>query len=115
MGGANYLTWSSAWGQLDLPNDAFPPDPPAPNPVEIQHSVPPAADSRQLTFDVEKLAKAETQTEACDCCGSTSFVDVPIHEGRSVRCDCALCHRTAGFPVWYAEGSSAEIGRAELT
>ena len=40
----------------------------------------------------------------CNRCGSTEFVDTPIHDGKSLRRDCAQCHRTLGFPVWYREG-----------
>jgi len=36
----------------------------------------------------------------CGNCGSTRFIDTPIHEGRSVRRDCGDCGRTWGFPVW---------------
>src|SRR6516225_10946236 len=39
----------------------------------------------------------------CDRCGSTSFVDVQIHNGQSTRRDCARCRRFAGFPVWYGK------------
>ena len=28
-------------------------------------------------------------------------VDVPIHNGRSVRRDCATCHRFIDFVLWY--------------
>lgn len=38
--------------------------------------------------------------DACPRCGSTAFVDTPIHDGRSIRRDCATCGRTTGFPVW---------------
>lgn len=41
----------------------------------------------------------------CDRCGSIEFVEVPIHEGDSVRRDCARCRRTWGFPVWYGRPS----------
>jgi hypothetical protein len=33
-------------------------------------------------------------------CGSTSWRDVPIHGGQSLRRDCGRCGRFIGFPVW---------------
>jgi hypothetical protein len=36
-------------------------------------------------------------------CGSTTWRDVLIHEGRSVRRDCAGCGRFLDFPVWYGK------------
>ena len=34
-------------------------------------------------------------------CGSSSYRDVAIHGGQSVRRDCAKCNRFVSFPVWY--------------
>jgi hypothetical protein len=34
-------------------------------------------------------------------CGSTTWRDVPIHGGQSVRRDCRRCGRFVDFPVWY--------------
>jgi hypothetical protein len=34
-------------------------------------------------------------------CGSTAWKDVPIHDGQSIRRDCARCRRFVCFPVWY--------------
>ena len=34
-------------------------------------------------------------------CGSTTWRDVPIHDGQSVRRDCAGCRRFLNFPVWH--------------
>ena len=39
----------------------------------------------------------------CDRCGSVKSVDVSIHDGISVRRDCAKCGRFMAFPVWYGE------------
>lgn len=36
-------------------------------------------------------------------CGSTTWRDVPIHDGQSVRRDCSLCGRFLEFPVWYGK------------
>jgi hypothetical protein len=41
-------------------------------------------------------------------CGSTSWRDVPIHDGKSVRRDCSKCRRFIGFPLWYGELRQAE-------
>jgi hypothetical protein len=37
---------------------------------------------------------------ACRC-GSTTWRDVPIHGGQSLRRDCAACRRFIKFAVWY--------------
>jgi hypothetical protein len=37
----------------------------------------------------------------CPRCRSTGFRDVPIHNGQSVRRDCARCGRFIAFVVWY--------------
>ena len=39
----------------------------------------------------------------CGACDSTIYVDVPIHNGRSTRRDCATCNNTLGFPAWYSK------------
>jgi hypothetical protein len=36
----------------------------------------------------------------CSRCCSEDYIDVPIHDGRSMRRDCACCHQTKGFSVW---------------
>ena len=41
------------------------------------------------------------QSEAACLCGSKTWQDVPIHNGQSVRRDCALCKRFIAFTVWY--------------
>jgi hypothetical protein len=33
-------------------------------------------------------------------CGSTTWSDVPIHDGQSVRRDCDRCGRFLDFPIW---------------
>jgi hypothetical protein len=43
-----------------------------------------------------------TGTEVVICrCGSTTWQDVPIHDGRSTRRDCAHCARFIDFSRWY--------------
>ncbi len=36
-------------------------------------------------------------------CGGTTWQDVPIHDGQSVRRDCGRCGRFLSFPVWYGQ------------
>ena len=61
-----------------------------------------------LTDDLLQRAKAHkpelvqaVRLSRCERCGSTDFIDVPIHAGESTRRDCRKCGRTAGFPRWY--------------
>ena len=49
----------------------------------------------------------------CDRCGSDQFNDVPIHEGRSLRRDCAHCGRFIDFPKWYDVERPGDAGRVE--
>ena len=38
-------------------------------------------------------------------CGSTTWRDVPIHGGQSVRRDCGRCGRFLDFPVWHGKAT----------
>lgn len=40
----------------------------------------------------------------CDRCGSTSTIDVMIHNGDSTRRDCGRCGRFLDFPRWHGHG-----------
>lgn len=33
-------------------------------------------------------------------CGSQMFLDIAIHNGKSIRRDCAECGRFRSFPIW---------------
>ena len=44
----------------------------------------------------------------CPRCGCTTCQDVPIHDGRSTRRDCARCGRAVGFPVWQGQPRDLE-------
>lgn len=44
-------------------------------------------------------------TKAVCRCGSTTWRDVPIHDGQSLRRDCGRCGRFIVFPVWYGKGT----------
>jgi len=48
----------------------------------------------------EALPTAKPTRPVCRC-GSTSWRDVPIHGGQSVRRDCGRCGRFVDFPVWH--------------
>lgn len=39
--------------------------------------------------------------DRCDRCRSTDTVDQTIHNGQSVRRDCAICGRFRKFVIWY--------------
>lgn len=45
-------------------------------------------------------APAKPAKPVCRC-GSTSWRDVPIHDGQSMRRDCGLCGRFLDFPIWH--------------
>ncbi len=49
----------------------------------------------------QQLAKPEDKAVRCRRCGSTRYVDVPIHGGRSIRRDCARCDAFIDFPERY--------------
>jgi hypothetical protein len=49
-------------------------------------------------FHPERLGHVLT---VCDRCQSQKYVDVPIHDGTSIRRDCRQCFRFMGFPKWY--------------
>jgi hypothetical protein len=45
-------------------------------------------------------------------CGSTTWQDVPIHDGRSTRRDCARCARFVDFSRWYDAVALQDAERA---
>ena len=67
----------------------------------------PAVD-RESEVPVE-LARPRTRaTGCCDRCGYLGVVDVPIHDGRSTRRDCARCHRFRCFSKWYGRNLTVQ-------
>ncbi|TWT86242.1 hypothetical protein Mal64_37810 [Pseudobythopirellula maris] len=60
------------------------------------------AESADADTPAERATNGAAPTDATECerCGSRSYRDTPIHDGRSVRRDCAQCGRTLGHPVW---------------
>ena len=53
-----------------------------------------------VTIGVPDLAKV--RDPVCRC-GSPDFRETRIHDGRSIRRDCAACGRFVGFSHWYTE------------
>jgi len=47
--------------------------------------------------------KAASASKPICPCGSTRYVDTPIHNGRSLRRNCQQCGRFLGFPRWYGQ------------
>ena len=45
-------------------------------------------------------------------CGSTTWRDVPVHDGRSTRRDCARCGRFIDFSRWYGVVALQDAERA---
>lgn len=61
----------------------------------------------RLRDDNDPLPRARVKGGPPFCrCGSAETVDVPIHDGRSLRRDCARCRRFIDFPVWYGRAKS---------
>lgn len=54
---------------------------------------------------VAEQEAAATPTRPVCRCGSTTWQDVPIHYGQSVRRDCGRCGRFLEFPMWYGKGA----------
>lgn len=67
---------------------------------------PMAGDALVADVSMDEVIRIATPTPAkpvCRC-GSSESVDVPIHDGRSIRRDCGRCRRFIDFPVWYVRG-----------
>jgi len=64
-------------------------------------------DSRSTIKGPQAKADASPRTttpaaKICRC-GAAKWRDVPIHDGRSIRRDCARCGRFIDFTVWYGK------------
>ena len=55
-----------------------------------------------LSAKLGTLTKGTSDKPVCKC-GSKAWKDVFIHDGQSVRRDCARCDRFLDFPVWYGK------------
>jgi hypothetical protein len=53
---------------------------------------------------VTKIVPERPAKVVCRC-GATTWRDVPIHDGQSVRRDCGGCGRFLDFSVWYGNGT----------
>ncbi len=62
----------------------------------------PTPDAALIGFAMPTEATTKRTAAVCRC-GSTTWRDVPIHDGQSVRRDCAGCRRFIGFPVWHGQ------------
>jgi hypothetical protein len=91
---------------IDAPKDALTPDLldrlKAHKP-ELLESLRPTP---EVAPPVSAVAENRPATPVCRC-GSTAWRDFPIHGGRSVRRDCAVCRRFIDFPIWYGTGLTA--------
>jgi hypothetical protein len=52
------------------------------------------------------LALSDTPAKGVCRCGSTTWRDVPIHGGQSIRRDSGRCGRFLDFPVWHQQRHS---------
>ncbi len=58
----------------------------------------PAGEQREYNWPL-----ADIPETCCDKCGGNEFVDVPIHDGQSIRRDCKACDAFYSFVRWYGE------------
>jgi hypothetical protein len=54
----------------------------------------------KYSLEPRRAAPATPKKSICRC-GSTTWADVPIHDGQSTRRDCAGCGRFIDFARWY--------------
>jgi hypothetical protein len=59
----------------------------------------------EFPYEWEWLEASGLPPDALCRCGSTTWRDIPIHDGQSVRRDCAVCGRFIDFPIWYGKGT----------
>jgi len=59
-----------------------------------------ALDPPALRVVPSQAAPAIIAKRVCKC-GSTTWLDVPIHNGQSIRRDCGRCKRFLEFAVWH--------------
>ncbi len=84
---------------------------PAPETEKRTHRMPPEL-RRPVgaTLDTCPITHPATTTEQICRCGSTTWRNVPIHEGQSIRRDCRRCGRFICFPIWYGK-DTGHIGQ----
>lgn len=90
----------------DFDVDSAPDAEPAPETEKRTHRMPPELRRPvRATLDTCPIINPATTTEQICRCGSTTWRDVPIHDGQSVRRDCGRCGRFIDFPIWYGNGT----------
>ena len=89
--------------EIDAPQDALTPDLLArlkAHKEDVLAILRPVLEVPASTHD----APAKPPKAVCRC-GLTTWRDVPIHGGQSVRRDCERCRRFLDFPVWYGKNA----------
>jgi hypothetical protein len=89
--------------QIDFPNSGLPPgliDSLACHKLQILALL---AGAVPASSSPGSAAQAGTSTHVICRCGSSEWIDTPIHNGQSLRRDCARCGRHIGFPWWYGK------------
>lgn len=91
--GPSRTTWLPAWTNA-----------PSSKPVEVIPELP-VDIAPEPSLDITKGDATEplvVEEPALICrCGSKRFRDFTIHDGQSIRRDCALCRRFVAFIRWY--------------
>ena len=57
-----------------------------------------------LLWPTPDLAPTRPAKAVCRC-GATTWRDVPIHGGQSIRRDCGQCGRFIDFPFWHGKAT----------
>jgi hypothetical protein len=68
----------------------------------------PASDVPPVPSVATSDASARPTKAVCRC-GGTTWRDIPIHGGQSVRRDCGRCGRYLDFPIWYGKGALQNV------
>jgi TubC N-terminal docking domain len=85
--------------------DSAPDAEPAPISEKQTHRMPQELRRRvEATPDTWQNIDPTTTKQICRC-GSTTWRDVPIHDGQSSRRDCGKCGRFIEFSIWYGNGT----------
>jgi hypothetical protein len=90
----------------DFPDNTAESAEPAPITEKRTHRMPPELRRPAgATVDTCLIINVRATTVPICRCGSTTWRDVSIHDGQSVRRDCARCVRFIDFPIWYEKGT----------
>ena len=92
---------------IDAPQDALTPDLLGrlkANKADVLAMLRPATDAAPALPVAISDTPAKPTKAVCRC-GSTTWRDVPIHGGQSIRRDCGRCGRFLDFPVWYGKNA----------